>query len=73
MPTEPFDRGDGSMGEADGAGGGGGDEYAWLREQLQAAARLAEAGGGSEGQDEDWQDPTGGALTAILVRYLQPR
>ena len=40
------------------------DEYQWLREQLQAAARLAEAGE----EEQDWVDHTGGALSALLVR-----
>ncbi|PNW82545.1 hypothetical protein CHLRE_06g283300v5 [Chlamydomonas reinhardtii] len=41
------------------------EELQWLREQLKAAALEAGVEGEGEGE-EDWQDPSGGELSALL-------
>ncbi|KXZ43702.1 hypothetical protein GPECTOR_82g236 [Gonium pectorale] len=43
-----------------------GDEYAWLQEQLAAAARIAGGEGSGDAEEDDWVDPTGGSLRQLL-------
>ncbi|GLC57317.1 hypothetical protein PLESTB_001211100 [Pleodorina starrii] len=42
-------------------------EYAWLREQLAAAARLGGAEDADDAEDDGWEDPTGGPLRELFT------